>query len=383
MYEFGTGELDAAARVLRAGTLFRYMDGAAEVATFEREFSAALDAGLTLATSSGTAALICALAALGIGAGDEVLIPAYGYIADVTAVLAVGAVPVVCEVDETLAIDPADLVARITPRTAAVLPIHMCGLPSDLDRIVTAARAHGLAVIEDACQAVGGRYRGRRLGTVGDAGAFSFNQAKLITAGEGGAMVTRDPVVHERAFMTHDASAMYDGHEFSLPVHAGLAFRMGELAGAILRVQLTKLDRIIDGLRRTAEEIRGVLAGCGGREAPSNDPAGATGSNLAYQFADARAATRFADAVNTVGGGLWAFHGIALGHSFFEWELLHERRGAHSPSRDPLANAAVQKAVDLPRSRDILERTVLLGYPLAVPARSLELLQLAVSDGAC
>jgi dTDP-4-amino-4,6-dideoxygalactose transaminase len=381
VYEFGNEERQAADRVLAGGNLFRYMPDAHEVDGFETEFAAKFGVSTALATSSGTGALICGLSALGIGTGDEVLIPAYGYIADVTAVLAVGAVPVVCEIDESLSLDPADIERKLTPATRAVMPVHMCGFASDMDPIVATARQHGLFVIEDACQAIGGSYRGARLGTIGDVGAFSFNQAKIVTAGEGGCLVTDDAELNERAFITHDASAVYDGRPFSRPAYAGLAFRMNEVSAAILRVQLTRLDHIIARLRMTRDRLAASFEPVAGlRPAPRRDAGGDCGTNLAYLLDDVESAQRFQDMVNRVGGGLWAFQGIALGHSFFEWDMLHERRGAHHPGRDPLAGAVtVQRADDLPRSHDILSRAVLVGYPMDVDDAVLRRIEREVS----
>lgn len=364
MYEFGAAEIEAATRVMASQRLFRYMDDAHEADLFEAEFAGKFGAGRALATSSGTAALICGLAALGVGPGDEVLIPAYGYVADVLAVLAVGAVPVVCEIDESLTLDPADAAAKITPRTKVIMPVHMNGFASDLDPIVALAAAHGLAVLEDACQAIGGTYRGRRLGTIGDLGAFSFNQAKIITAGEGGALVTGDDRLYERAFITHDPSSYYDGRRFGLPVFGGLGFRMNEISAAIMRRQLARLDGILTRLRTSRDLLASALATLPGlRRVPERDPDGSCGTHLGYTLADGDAVAALRAALT--GQPAYAMPTNAFGHSFFEWELLHERRGAHHPDRDPLAgHPGVQGPDACPASFAILGRSVVIGYGL-------------------
>jgi dTDP-4-amino-4,6-dideoxygalactose transaminase len=382
MYEFGVEERAAAERVLASRNLFRYMDEAREADEFEIELAGKLGTTHALATSSGTGALICGLSALGVGPGDEVLIPAYAYVADVLAVLAVGAVPVVCEIDESLSLDAADITDKVTPRTRAVIPVHMCGFPSDMAGIVAAANEYGLVVLEDACQAIGGTYRGERLGTIGTAGAYSFNQAKIITAGEGGALVTSDAHLHDRAFMMHDASAVYDGRRFDSPVFAGLAFRMNEITAAVLRVQLTRLDGIITRLRAVRDRIESVLRPVAGLSLlrPS-DPEGACGTNTAVVLPDADAARNFCKLVTEV-PDVWAFQGMALGHSFFEWDLLHQRRGGHHPARNPLAGwEGVQGPDELPRSRDFLSRVVILGHPIDLAGSTVDKLGHVVARG--
>ena len=205
MYEIGQEEIDAVAKVIRSGQLFRFRGGeGGEADTFEARMRELLGSRHFLSVTSGTAALICGLAGLEIGPGDEVLVPAYTWLASPGAVLAAGAIPVLVDCDESLTMDPDDLERRIGPRTRAIMPVHMVGRPCNLDRILAIAKERGLKVIEDACQAVGGSYGGRRLTTLGDAGAFSFNQFKNIGCGEGGGLTTSDTAVYHRALVHHD-----------------------------------------------------------------------------------------------------------------------------------------------------------------------------------
>ena len=193
MYEIVQDEIDAVTAVLRSGQLFRYRGGeGGQADTCEKRLVELCGCKYALVVTSGTAALICALVGLNIGPGDEVIVPAYTWLASAGAVLNVGAIPVLANVDESLTLDPADFERRIGPRTKAVIPVHMGGRPSNMDAIMDVAQRHGLHVVEDACQAIGGSYRGRRLGTIGAAGAFSFNQFKTISCGEGGALLTSD-----------------------------------------------------------------------------------------------------------------------------------------------------------------------------------------------
>ena len=183
----------ATVRVLGRGELGRYAAaGASEVTRLEGELRDVIGVRHALAVNSGTSALVAALVGAGVGPGDEVLVPAFTWVSTAAAPLAVGAVPVLVEVDASLTMDPADLARKITPQSRAVIPVHMQNLVCDMDPIMSLAATHELTVIEDACQAVGQRYRGRRVGSIGHAGCFSFNQYKNIRCGEGGALLTDD-----------------------------------------------------------------------------------------------------------------------------------------------------------------------------------------------
>src|SRR5437762_2252726 len=232
--EVGQEELAALARVIESKNLFRYYgvgDGPDEVASFEREFAEQMGAKHALCVNAGSSALICALIGAGVGEGDEVIVPAYTWNATPNAVLASRALPVLAEVDESLTLDPADVERKITPRTRAILTVHMRGAPAAMDELVAIAKKHELVLIEDVCQAAGATYRGRRLGTFGDAGAFSLQFNKIITTGEGGVMVTDRDDLLDVALDVHDcANSVRRG--VGLPKFAGYNFRASELAGA-------------------------------------------------------------------------------------------------------------------------------------------------------
>jgi dTDP-4-amino-4,6-dideoxygalactose transaminase len=332
-----------------------------------------------VAVSSGTAALICGLAALGIGPGDEVIVPAYGFVAGVLAPLAVGAVPVVCDIDESLTLDPGDVIGKITPRTRAIMPVHVHGWAADLGAVCDIAASRGLYVVEDACQAIGGSYRGRHLGTVGDVGAFSFNQHKIVTAGEGGALLTSRTDLYERAFVSHDGSSTFSRHRFGRPDYAGLAFRLNEVSAAILNVQVGRLDDILARLRSVRDRIQAALASAADlRPVLSHDPVGACGTNLGYLFDSPEQADTFLSAVDD--DEIVAFYGIGYGHSYPEWDLLHQRRGGHHPLRNPLLDSDRQQTAEgCSRSQDILRRCVIVEYPLDVDDGAVEALHARVA----
>jgi 8-amino-3,8-dideoxy-alpha-D-manno-octulosonate transaminase len=192
--------------------------------------------------------LICGLIGSGVGRGDEVIVPAYTWNATANAVVAARAIPVLAEVDDSLTVDPEDVRRKLTPRTKAILPVHMRGAPADMDALTGLVSEHGLALIEDVCQAAGASFRGRRLGTFGDAGAFSLQFNKIITTGEGGVLITDRDDLYDLAIDVHDcAGSVRRG--IGLPKFAGWNFRASEIQAAVARVQLTRLDGLLARMR--------------------------------------------------------------------------------------------------------------------------------------
>ena len=208
MYRIGQEEIEAVKRVIESKKLFKVNAALKESMHVEEDIREYFKTPYAIVMTSGHAALVSALTALGIGPGDQVIVPAYTYIATAMAVVAVGAIPVIAEVDETLTICPEDVEKKITPATKAIFPVHICGYPCNMDAILDIAKRHNLFIVEDACQADGGTYHGQHLGTIGDAGALSFNHFKIITAGEGGAFLTKDRDVFEKALIYHDSNAI-------------------------------------------------------------------------------------------------------------------------------------------------------------------------------
>ena len=249
--ELGEEEVAAVTRVIRSKNVFRYYgvgDGPQEVATFEREFAVHLGAKHALCVNAGSSALICGLIGAGVGPSDEVIVPAYTWNATANAVLATGAVPVLAEIDDSLTLDPDDVAAKITPKTRALLPVHMRGAPADMAALGAIAREHALVLVEDVCQAAGATFRGQRLGTFGDAGAFSLQFNKIITTGEGGVLITDREDVYDLAIDVHDcAGSVRRG--IGLPQFPGFNFRASELQGAVARVQLGRLDGLLERMR--------------------------------------------------------------------------------------------------------------------------------------
>jgi len=198
--------------------------------------------------NSGTSALYSILACLGIGPGDEVIVPGFTFIASISSIVYARAVPVLAEVDASLNLDPADVEARITPRTRAIMAVHMLGNPARLAELQAVAERHGIALIEDCAQAFGASYGGRKVGSTGVAGAISFNVFKTITSGDGGMAVTDDPDLYRRMFAFHDQGhlPLRNGVEVGARSLLGMNFRMTELQGAVLVAQMRRLDHPLD-----------------------------------------------------------------------------------------------------------------------------------------
>jgi 8-amino-3,8-dideoxy-alpha-D-manno-octulosonate transaminase len=261
-----------------------------KVADFEREFAARMQTKYALGVTSGTAALQCAVAALGIGPGDEVILPAWTWHSCSNSVIMAGALPVFAEIDETFNIDPEDIERHITPRTKLIMVVHLQGSPADLDRILPIARKRGIKVLEDCAQSVGGSYKGRPLGSYGDIAIYSLQLNKTITSGEGGAVATNDPLLFERAARYHDMGGLRTTHETMLGGgkagwFAGVNYRMSEFTGGVLLAQLRKLDLIVNNVRATSKRVYdGVrdLPGIQFRKLP--DPAGEIGVGVFIRF---------------------------------------------------------------------------------------------------
>ena len=249
--------------VLRSRSPFRRAGG--KVGQFEKEYAAHIGAKYAIGVTSGTTALYAAMAALEVGPGDEVILPAWNWYADYDVIVLSGALPVFAEIDDSFDIDPNDIERHITPRTKAIIAAHLEGCPCDMDPILKIARKHKLRVLEDCAQCAGGKYKGKYVGTIGDIGINSFQLSKTITSGEGGAVTTNDPVLYERAFRFHDVGTM--GRAFNesvgngvLAAFASCNFRMNEFTGAVLRGQLKKLETICGALRTNAKEVRDGIA---------------------------------------------------------------------------------------------------------------------------
>jgi dTDP-4-amino-4,6-dideoxygalactose transaminase len=305
-YWIGEDEKKELMDVVESGYLFRYGDVndpvfKHKVYSLEQEFAELLGAKHSLALTSGSAALTVALLALGIKPGDEVIVPAYTYVATFSAIIFSGATPILAEIDESLNLDPNDIETRITPKTKAILPVHMLGNPADLDVIKKIAQKHNLYIVEDACQATGASYKGKRLGTIGDIGAFSLNVFKTITAGDGGLIATNNSDLYTKAFALHDQGHTPNrlGVEVGERVILGMNYRMNELTGAVALAQLRKLDDILATLREKKQKLKKMISDVKGvKYRKLNDESGECATLLTVIFDSAEKAKNVANKLN-------------------------------------------------------------------------------------
>jgi 8-amino-3,8-dideoxy-alpha-D-manno-octulosonate transaminase len=366
-FRMGSDEEQAVIDTLRGRNLNRY--GSAERPSrsqqLETAWSELFGAKHVVAVSSGTAALQCAMAAVGVGPGDEVIVPAYTWIATPGAALFAGAVPVVAEIDASLTLDPADAARKITPRTKAIATVHMRGGASRMDELRALAARHNLKLIEDTAQAVGASYKGARLGTLGDAGCYSLQFSKIITAGEGGLVVTQDEALWKRMVMYHD---VVGGLQYSFSAEEmlpGLSMRLSELHSAVALAQLGKLNGILADTRRNRGVVQAGIAdvvkrkGLSLRDEP--DPAGDAAVCQVVFMPTPELATRAVAALRAEGAHTFQIYsGRRDYHVFCDWlPLVHKRSWAAD-------NAPWNSAIDpqqlnrelCPRSIDLLTRAV-------------------------
>ncbi len=366
MYRVGQEEINAFARSLMTREFFKINGAGQEVLHFEEELKAVVGCEHILTMTSGFAALTSALIGMGVGPGDEVIVPGYTYIASALAVTAVGAIPVIAEIDETMTLDAADVEKKISKATKVIMPVHIQGFPANMDALKAVANKYGLKILEDSCQADGGMYKGQYLGTIGDAGAFSFNFFKVITAGEGGALLTNDRTIFERALIYHDASAVaFFGDQLngnSQPLFGGTEFRVSDLTGAVLREQLKRMPGILSDLRRNRDALAARL--CDSlKQAPSNDIAGDCGTTLTLRFTTAEECRVFAKKVLEENGRYVTIPLDTGKHVYTNWTQIMEKRGALHPAMDPFkmeANQGLQMnyTMDMcPKTLDLLGRT--------------------------
>lgn len=291
---FDEKEEQALMEVLESRSPFRYwgMGKPTKVKNFEENFAKYMDTRFALGVSSGTAALDCAVTGLGIGPGDEVIVPAYTWWSDYTCVVHAGALPVFADIDSTLNLDPMDFKRKITPRTKAVIAVNLLGGLCDMDPIMEIAADNGVAVLEDCAQCVGGSYKGKTLGSIGDVGIYSFQVNKTMTSGEGGAVVTSNPLIYERSARFHDMGTIRQlflerSGPRQVKTFAGENFRMSEFTGAVLGAQLSKLDIMVAQLRHHAKAVyNGIknLPGIRLRHRP--DPKGDIGYGVYFEMKD-------------------------------------------------------------------------------------------------
>ncbi len=271
---FGKEELEQVQEVLKTGILFRYgfdkeRNEVFKVRDFEREFAGYIKAGFALGVSSGSAALRVALEAFNMPKGKEILTPCFTFVATIEAIEEAGFRPVLCDIDETFNISPEDIKKKLTKNTVCILPVHMMGSAANMTSINDIAKENGLKVLEDACQCTGATLNGKKVGTFGDAGCFSFDYVKIMTTGEGGMVVTDNEALYKQADFYHDHGHPHlagVGRGDERRARKGFNYRMNELQGALGLAQLKKLDAIIARQRANKKAIKEAIQNAGGVE---------------------------------------------------------------------------------------------------------------------
>jgi 8-amino-3,8-dideoxy-alpha-D-manno-octulosonate transaminase len=353
--------------------LFRYYNPQpSKVAAAEAALRALIGTRHCLAVNSCTSALVASYRALGVGAGDEVIVPAYTFFATSATVASSNAIPVIVDIDESLCIDPDRVEKAITKRTKAIVPVHMRGAPAQMDAIMDLAGRKGIPVVEDVAQAAGGSFGGRRLGSIGTMGCFSFDYYKIIVSGEGGFVTTDDEWLYTRAQSWHDCAACWRPDRFARErkegeLFCGENYRMSELEGAVALAQIRKTDTLLAGYRRAKQQIKDAIERLPGLSFRRlTDKAGDTGICLVMFLPTAEQTRRALEAMQAEGvpaGGIYDSK-IRDWHVYSYWEHILDRKAV---ARDGLPWSAVSAdqlpkyTRDMcPRTLDLLSRAILL-----------------------
>jgi len=361
----GKEEKQALMEVIESGYLYRYGDLSdpkfkAKVWNLEKDFTNHVGSKHALAVNSGTSALLTALWALGIGPGDKVIVPGYTFIASITSIVFARAIPVLAEVDKTLTLDPEDVRKKITPRTKAIMLVHMLGNPGHLDEITKIANENDLILIEDCAQACGASFHGKSVGTFGKMGAFSLNVYKTISAGDGGIVITDDNELYKRAFAIHDQGhlPLRQGVEQGKRTVLGLNFRMNELTAAVAGAQLKKLPYILNKLHESKKRLKNQLSEAESIEFREIlDENGDVGTLLTFFMPDEKSAERLAKKIcsTTVAKSGW--------HVYSNMEHFLDQKTVTSegcPFKCPLYKGPEIKYYKgmLPQTDDLLKRAI-------------------------
>ena len=353
--------------VLETGILMRYgfdgpRKGIWKAIELEKEVCKTFGSKYAQLTSSGTAALTTAMVALNIGAGDEVIMPTFTFVASFEAILSVGAIPVLVDVDDTLTLDPEAVKAAITPRTKCVMPVHMCGSMADLDALKAICDEHDLILLEDACQAIGGTYKGKKLGTIGHAGTFSFDFVKTITCGEGGVIMTDREEVYVKSDGYTDHGHDHKGADRGADLHPfiGYNYRISELHAAVGLAQIRKLDTFLAIQKKNQGLLKDILSQVPGitfRKVP--DPQGDSCSFLSWFLPTAKLTEAVVEEMKAQGilaGNFYWFKNNW--HYISKWDHLKNADTLQGVTHDVHLALKEYATKSFPASDDVMGRCV-------------------------
>ncbi len=364
---FGKEEIKEVNDVMGTGILMRYgFDGPRKGIWKAKELEEAIcktfGSKHAQLVSSGTAALTTAICALGIGYGDEVILPSFTFVASFEAVLSVGAVPVFVDVDDTLTLDPDAVRNAITSKTKCIMPVHMCGSMADMDALQAICREHNLVLLEDACQSIGGTYKGKKLGTIGDAGTFSFDFVKTITCAEGGVVMTNREDVYISSDGYTDHGHDHKGVDRGADLHPfiGYNFRISELHAAVGLAQIKKLDTFLSIQKKNHAALKSMLSTIpeiSFRRIP--DEAGDSCTFLSW-FLPTEEATRAViaemKAQNTLAGNFYWF--VNNWHYISKWDHLKNSKTLNALHPDLKASVIHHATKDFTASDAVMSRCV-------------------------
>ncbi|HAJ94428.1 MAG TPA: DegT/DnrJ/EryC1/StrS family aminotransferase [Synergistaceae bacterium] len=382
---FGIEEIKALTDVIERKMIHRYgshsvRNGIYRVEEFEEKAKKITGSKHALALTNGTAALITALKGLGVGPGDEVITSPFTFIATIEAIVACGAVPVLGEIDETLGLDPVSAEKLITKKTKALVPVHMFGAAADLDPFMEISIIYGIPVVEDACEVVGGTYKGRYLGSIGKCGTWSFDPNKTLTVGEGGLILTDDEDLYFKMDCYHDHGHIHSkahdrGEEGKFGL--GVNYRLSELQGALGIVALDKMDATLEKIRKTKKRIINSVKDTGIKVRPMHDPEGDTASHLIFMLPSPEAAVNFSRAAGEAGTG-FSIISQNTWHYAKHWKALEEMGekdifGTKAPSYAAETMAATEA---------MLSRAVMTGLNINMSDGEIERIIRSVKCGA-
>jgi 8-amino-3,8-dideoxy-alpha-D-manno-octulosonate transaminase len=369
MEVFGAEERKEVMDVLETGALFRYghehiRKGMWKAAEFEAEVKKQTGARYAHAVSSGSTAVTSIMAAAGIGHGDEVIVPPYTFVAPIEAVFLAGALPIFAEIDESLCLSPEGIEAAVTPKTKAVLVIHMCGAAADLDGILEVCKKHDLVLLEDCGQAMGASYKGKSVGLHGVAGAFSFDYFKIATCGEGGVTITNSEDIYRKIDYVADHGHTHIGDNRGMEDHhvMGSNFRIGEMNAAVGLAQMRKLPWIVEQNRKNKKYIKDKLKEIDGLTFRKMvDESGDSATFLNFFVPSKDIAERLFKQFSADGIGGIANWYTNMYHYINQWDHIKEMNFPSKLAIHDLGAPQDYKNLSLPKSEDVISRLICIG----------------------
>jgi len=385
---FGSEERKEILDVVDNGVLFRYghdaqRNGIWKTREFEEEVKKITGAKYAHAVSNGSAAIAIALAASGIGAGDEVIVPPFTFIASIEAVLFLGAIPIFAEIDETLCLSAEGIRNAASPKTKAVCLVHMCGGMADMDAIMEACNELNLILVEDAGQAFASYYKGKATGLFGKAGSYSFDFFKIATAGEGGVFVTDDEAVYKIADAYSDHGHNHEGNNRGMEQHPVLGFnyRISELHAAVALAQTRKVPQIREANRKNKQLLTEILSGTEGVSfARIADPDGDSATFLNFFLPDTETAKRTVAELNKAGIGGFNYWYTNMYHFINQWDHLKNMQTAAKLPVEILGSSQNYKTMELPKSQEVVGRLISFGVRCTWTDEEVRMLGVGISN---